>query len=211
MLYSAPDSELCSFPNEEVVSKTFNQCGGTLEIEQHGVQIYIPENAIAKNDLVEMKACGSLTGPYQLPEDYERVSILLWVSADYPFQKYVQMFLQHFEAIESEGDIKDLCVLTASESDKEIDSETDELLYRMHEDEIEHYFQAGYDECKILTKSWCTKCLAKKKKPKKGRCVGYGYLEKPIFNAGSVKFKFEMCFCYALKWCIKVSICIVTR
>ena len=205
MFYSAPDSELCPFPDENVVSKKFNQYGGTLKIERHAVLIHIPENAIAKSHLVEMKACGSLVGPYQLPEGYECVSIFIWVSCDYPFQKNVQMFLQHFEAVESEDDIKDLCLLTSSDRDKKFDAETDEYLYSMHEDEIEHYFKAGCDECYILTKTWCTKCIAKKKKAKSGRCFGYGYLERPIFSGGTVKFSFEMCFCYALKYCIEVQ------
>lgn len=168
--------------------------------------IHVPENAINPNDLVEIKACGNLVGPYKLPEGYERASAFVWVSAAYKFQKHVQMYFQHFCALDTEDDIKDLCLLTANENDKIV--EDDKCLYVMHEDNIEYYFEAGCDECYILTKSWCTKCVAKRKRIKSSdcRCLGFGYLSRPTSIGKNVRVSFEICICYSLSDCVQVIV-----
>ena len=195
--------EKSPFPNKEVTVKNFSKNGGNLIIKEHDVLIHIPQNAISNNDLVEVKACGSLVGPFKLPAGYERVSAYVWVGSTYKFQKHVQMYLQqHFEAADNEEDIKDLCLLTANECDKT--TEDSEEVYVMHEDETEHYFEAGCDECYILTKSWCTKCVAKKRKPNAGRFLAFGYLSRPICNENNVHISFEICVCYSLAECSQV-------
>ena len=194
--------EKCPFPNKEVATKTFNHNGGNIIIKEHDVLIHIPQNAISNNDLVEVKTCGSLVGPFKMPPGYERVSAYVWVGSTYKFQKCVQMYLQHFEAADNEEDIKDLCLMTASECDKTTESGED--VYLMHEDETEHYFEAGCDECYILTKSWCTKCVAKKRKPNAGRCLAFGYLSRPMYHERSVQISFEICICYSLAECSQV-------
>jgi len=111
--------ETCPLPNNDFIVKIFDYRGGNIKVNCHDVLIHIPENAIAAGDFVEMKAGACLIGPYKLPESYERVSALVWVSVNYKFQKNVQLYLQYFYAANSEEDIKDLCLLTASESDKQ--------------------------------------------------------------------------------------------
>ena len=194
--------EDCPLPNKEIVTEVFDSKGGNIKIKKHDVLIHIPENAIAANDLVEVKACGNLVGPYRLPEHYERVSAFVWVSATYKFQKNIQMYLQHFCVVDNEDDIKDLCLLTANESDKIL--EDGGYVYMMHEDEIEYYFEADCDECYILTKSWCTKCIVKRRKLKSSHCLSFGYLSRPVSVGKNVQISFEICFCYSLSECIQV-------
>ena len=197
--------ENCPLPNNEIIIKEFDSKGGDLKIEQHSVLIHVPEGAVAKNNLVKMKACGNLVGPFILPEDYERVSAFVWVSAAYKFQKQVKMSLEHYYATGSEDDIKDLCVLTANESDKIM--ENDNLVYKMHEDDTEYHFKADSNKCCILANSWCTKCVAKKRSISSSGyyCLSYGYLTRMIRNSGQTSLYFEICFCYALSDCIQVS------
>jgi len=186
--------------------KIFDQRGGNIVIDQQSIFIHIPKNAIAMHDLVEVKTYGSMAGPFKLPEGYERVSAFVWASATYKFQQNVQMYLQHCDAAYSEEDINNLCVLTANESDKVWDD--DEYVYLMHEDNAECYFEVGSDECCIHTKSWCTKCIARRRRKLKSsdlnHCVAFGYLSKPVSTKIGVSISFEICFCYSLEDCIQV-------
>jgi len=196
--------EKCPFAKKKLTKVFFDLNGGNINIEEHCVLIHIPTNAISKCDLVEMKVCASLVGSFKLPSGYERVSAYVWVGSTYAFQKNVQMYLQHFEAAYNEEDTKDLCLMSANEHD--ITTEDGEDIYLMHEDKSEHYFEAGYDECYILSKSWCTKCIAKKRRPPKGRCLAYGYLSRPTYNGSSIQICLEICICYSLAECMKVSL-----
>ena len=202
--------EDCPIPNEDLVVKIFDRKGGNICIEKHSSIIHIPKDAVTVNDLVEVKACGSLVGPFRLPDGYERVSAFVWASAYYEFQKNAQMYLQHCDAADSEEDINNLCVLTANECDKVWDDDEDGYVYQMHEDHIECYFEVGSDECCIYTRSWCTKCIARKRKRLKlnnlYRCVAFGYLSQPIITKIGMSISFEICFCYSLEDCMQVHV-----
>ncbi|XP_065905061.1 uncharacterized protein [Dysidea avara] len=199
-------TEDCPLPKKDFAMKIVDQRGGNINIKQHSVFIHIPKNAVATYNLVEVKACGSLVGPFKLPEDYERVSAFVWASAGYTFQQNVQMYLQHCDAANSEEDINDLCVLTANESDKVWDDD-EECVYLMREDDADCYFEVGSDECCIHTKSWCTKCVARRRRKLKSRdlnhCVAFAYLSKPVITKIGVSISFEICFCYSLEDCIQ--------
>ena len=203
-----------------VLSKTFDHNGGELIIEEHDVTITIPELAISEGDKVEVQAIVSLTGPYQLPDGYDLVSVFVWIEADYRFRKLVKITIPHFASIENLDQRFDVVILTANENDLVLNEYGDSLL-QMHESVYEYQYEVNDDYCDYYTDHFCSKCLARRRSfifrlfnrltfsprevpyPSRTRITVFFCVPDDYATADDLLI--ELCICYSLKHCLQVG------
>jgi len=141
-------------------SKTFDHHGGVLIIEEHDITITVPELAVSKGEEVNLQAVTSLVGPYKIPDDYDPISVFVWIGADYRFKKPIKITIPHFAFIENLDDIFDIVVLTANKKDI-ILTEDGDLLFQMHRSLYDYHYEVNSDYCDYYTDHFCSKCLAR--------------------------------------------------
>ena len=153
--------EPCPLLNYHIQSKNINSNGGVLFIEEHMIFIQIPEDAVAKDDIVEVQAAASYYGYYQVPDNYQPISAYLWIAATYQFKKQLKIILPHYGAVYTEDDRSAVSVLTASEEDAFKNGEG-QTLYKMHRDNsYDCEVEGGF--CVYKVYHFCSNCIAAEK------------------------------------------------
>ena len=204
-----------------ISSATFDHHGGELIIEEHDVTITVPELAISEGEKVQVRAVASLTGPYQLPDGYDLVSVFVWIEADYRFRKLVKITIPHFASIENLDQRFGVVVLTANEKDLVLNKNGDSLL-QLHESVYDYQYEVNDDYCDYYTDHFCSKCLARRRSfifrlfnrltlsPREeistSRTRITVFFCVPDDYATANELLIELCICYSLKHCLQVAI-----
>jgi len=193
---------MCPLRDANIVSELIDYNGGVLDIEEHAIKVTVPFGAIEKNNKVQIEAAASLFGPFEIPEDYQPISVYVWIGACYKFLKPVKVEIEHCATITQQEDLSELCVLTADTKDAH--EKEGQNVYKMHEDSCQFQYSINEISCALSTEQFCSKCLAKRFKRIRipNRLVLYHLL--PMDYKTSVEFIAETCFCYDLKFCKKV-------
>ena len=87
----------------------------TISPPSHGVSLKIPQDAVRKPANIAFKTC--LSGSFKYPEGYRRLSSVFHFSSDTPFEKDVELSMEHFANIETEEQAKDMTVFSGRRSD----------------------------------------------------------------------------------------------
>ena len=219
-MYSGHNEEVCPISDSKPLSKTFNQCGGKLTIEEHDVIITVPELAISRGEEVKIQAFASLIGPYQLPDDYEPISVFVWIAANYMFKKPVRITIPHFASIGDLNEISNVAVLTANKKDLTL-SENGDIMLRMHKSVYDYRYEVNDAYCDYYTDHFCSKCLARQRSvvfklfnrsilsssreasnPNRTRITVFFCVPEDYKTADELVI--EICICYSLKHCLQV-------
>ena len=219
-LYSGNDQEVCPISDYSPLSKTFYYEGGKLTIEEHDVTITVPELAVSIGEEVEIQAVASLIGPYNLPDDYEPISVFVWVGADYRFKKPVKVTIPHFASIRGLDEISDVAVLTANNKDLTI-NESGDVMLQMCKSVYDYQCEVKSEYCDYYTDNFCSKCLARR------RSLSFKLFKRfrsssprEVSNANQTRITvffcvpedyetadellIEICICYSVSHCLKV-------
>ena len=157
----------------------------------------VPIGAIDKYCEAQIEVAASLFGPFIIPEDYEPISVYVWIGACYKFKKEVMVEMEHDIVVNEEENIPELCILTACEKDK-CDGENNQKL-KMHEDTCEYELEKL--TCTVFTSHFCSICLAIKMRGeayRARRIIMYHYLPEDYISAK--QFTAEVCFCCDLQF-----------
>ena len=214
--YFCSVEEKCPISECKLLSKTFDHHGGELIIEEHDVNIAVPELAVFEGVKVEIQAAASLTGPYRLPDDCNLVSVFVWIGANYRFKRPVKITVPHFACIK--GLDHRMVILTANEKDI-VHKEDGNYELQMHESVYDYQYDVHDDYCVYFTNYFCSKCYVE-------RSSIYNLFNALIlsplaslFNFGrrlmiffcypedyetANELKIELCICYSLKCCLEV-------
>ena len=178
----------------------FDYNGGELVIKEHAVKVTVPTGAIDKDCEAQIEVAASLFGPFMISEDYEPISVYVWIGACYKFKKKLIVETEHDIVVTEETNVSELCVLIACDEDK---CGKENQMLKMHEDSCEYKLEKS--TCTIFTSHFCSICLAAKRRGKAykaRRIMMYHYL--PADYKSADEFVVEVCFCYDLQFCKKV-------
>ena len=196
------NAEICPLPKCNIKSRYFGTEGGMLLIDEHSVIITVPKGAVTEGNKVQIEAAASLIGSYIIPKGFHPVSAYVWIGASYIFKKELQVQIEHHAVLSQPEDILQMYILTASCKDKLVRKYGQDM-YEMHEAVYQPQFRIKGSVCIYSTYHFCSNCLAKKNEAIPDRIVVYHMLPESYELATA--FKSEICFCYDLKLCKKVS------
>ena len=201
-------------------SKKINHYGGKLTIEEHDVTITVPVLAVSRGDEVKIQAVASLIGPYQLPDDYEPISVYVWIAANYMFKKPVRITIPHFTSIGNLDETSNVTVLTANNKDLTV-NENGDVVLQMHKSVYDYHYEVNDDYCDYYTDHFCSKCLARRRSfifklfnrstlsssreafnPNQTRITVFFCVPEDYETADELLI--EICICYSLKHCLQV-------
>lgn len=192
--------EQCPFKYSNIVSRKFSSDGGVMIIEEYGVTVTVPKGAI-EDHCVEIQAAASLFGPFVIPDDYHPVSPYVWIAADYVFEKQLQVDIEHHADIANLKDESQLCILKTCSSKCSTHDHHSEAHIMI---KWNNQFNITDKVCTLFTNHFCSQCLASKNDQTPDRIIAYHYLPNNYKSADS--FRAELCFCYDLSICKKVTI-----
>ena len=94
----------------------------TISPPGHGVSLKIPQDAVQPDKPVNVAFKTCLTGSFKYPEGYDPLSSVHHISTNKPFEKDVELSIEHFANIETEEQAKGMTFFIAqpSEGTKEI-------------------------------------------------------------------------------------------
>ena len=210
--------EVCPISDSVPLSKIFDHQGGALMIEDHNVNIAVPELAVSKGETVELQAVASLVGPYKLPDDCDPISVFVWIAADYVFKQPVKITIPHFASLEQ---LDDLVVLTTTTSNHVHSKSGDFVLQMYHQQSEYEHHEVKSDYCDCYTDRFCSKCLARSRSrnfkslnrvtPSLPSEVSHHSRTRiavffcvPDDYATTDELSIELCICYSLKYCLRV-------
>ena len=199
MFKNIKNHEPCPLLDSDIASEKFTSCGGVLIIEEYGIKVTVPNGAIEDHCVVEIQAAASLFGLFTIPNDYRPVSAYVWLGANYTFKKQIQVEFEHHADTSSSEDISQLCMLKAS---------CNSHCHKMYKITKDNHYTISDSVCTLFTYHFCSYCLANESdKSKKiqipDRIVAYHYLPED-FKLADI-FRAELCFCYDLSICKKVT------
>ena len=199
--------EKCPFSNSAVFSHYVDHKGGVYYYKDHDVALFIPPGAVLQDEQVEIIISSSFYGEFHLPQNYDRISSFVWVSAKYHFKIPVYLIIGHFVDIKSVKNIKTLSAFEACELNGSRDA--DETL-KMQE-VCTSYFDTDLRYCVISTNHFCTYCLAELQSLPNQKCDSHKrflttyYSYKEVEDHKIVHYVAEICCFYCNKNCLKVS------
>ena len=209
--YSA--KEECPISDCKPLLKIFDHNGGVLKIKDHDITITVPELAISRGGIVEIRAAAGLIGPYKLPIDCSPVSVIIWIEADYLFKKpvHIKIPLPHCVSITDPNEIFDIVVLTANKDDLVL-NENGDLVLQMHESVYDYQYEINDGYCNYYTDHFCSKCLARRSRIVKllkeisisSRTKITVFFCVPNNYATENELLIELCICYSLYHCLQV-------
>ena len=202
MINSIKNQEPCPLLNNDISSKIFTSSGGVMIIEEYGIKVTVPFEAIEDHCMVEIQAAASLFGPFAIPNDYRPVSPYIWLGANYTFKKPIQVEFEHHADTSNSKDISQLCVLKAS------CTKCNSHYHKMHKITQDNHYDISDSVCTLFTDHFCSYCLADEsdksdERQIPDRIVAYHYLPED-FKLADI-FRAELCFCYDLSICKKVT------
>ena len=124
-----------------------------------GIKINIPPGAISEDKPITVSVQPCLSGPFELPEDYELASPVYAISPGLEFSKDVKLFMAHFVDLRSEDDCKNMTFLTTQSSSLPKVSHLRRLLVQEN-----GVFHRGSREGEISLRHFCKKAIGKKRK-----------------------------------------------
>ena len=177
--------------------------GKQITIEAHNITITIPNGAVEKGYVVEIKAGASLFGSFSFPEEYYHcVSPYLWIHTDYIFKKPLKVEMEHHGVVSQQEDISKLCTMEGIKDDTD-DYGSKYTIMREVDDKSQCKFKLGSSVCTYYTKSKYT-CLASKSKKITDKIAVYYWLPQSYESAENFLAIFH--FCYDLKFYNEVCI-----
>ena len=96
---------------------TISTCSVTIDMSDVGISLFIPEEALDPvESQLKLSVQPCLTGPFELPPDYEAVSpaYLIQPRGNGKLRKDVRVRIRHCASLQSEEDCDDLAFLSAS-------------------------------------------------------------------------------------------------
>ena len=220
------EREECPIKDRKPLSKIFDHHGGELIIKEHDITIPVPELAVPKGDKAEVQAVASLLGLYKLPEDYDCISVFVWIGSDYRFKKQVKIRIPHFAFIEDPDNIFNIVILTANMKDQVCDENA--LVLQMHKSVYDYHYEVNDYYCDYYTDHFCSKCVARRRsivrklfslfscarescetressepaELSKARVMLHFYVSDNF--ATEFETTIDLCICYSIKECLKV-------
>ena len=204
--------EKCPFNHATVFSHYVDHKGGVYYYKDHDVALFIPPGAILQDDCVEIKVSSSFYGPFSIPQNYDRISSYVWVSAKYHFGVPVYLIINHFVDTKSVTNFKTLSAFEACEL-LNINRDYDKT--PMMQEIATSYFDTNLRYCVISTNHFCTYCLAELQRlPTQGNSnncksfksflATYYTYEEAESNKG-ITYIAELCCLYFNNNCLKVQ------
>jgi len=193
-----------------VLTQKFDHNGGTLRISEHDINIVIPKLAISTGDVAEIQATAVLSGPYKTPSGYDPISVTVWIAASYKFNKLIKVSIPHCAVINGPQDITGLVVLTSSDGEEFTVNKNS----RHSSQTIEHTncycYKVSNPQCDYYTDHYCgCICLARRSfQPITLSIIIFCW--KSHDYESTDKLLVEFCFCYDLKYYVKVCITLKT-
>ena len=194
--------EKCPFDHAEIFTHYVDHKGGVYYYKDHDIALFIPPGAILQNHCIEIKVSSSLYASFHIPQDYDRISSYVWVSANYTFKIPVYLIINHFLDIRTVRNIKTLSAFEACRI------KNGGHVIEMHEIST-GYFDNILQYCVISTDHFCTYCLVNLEKDKsfhiqKKKFAARYYTYKEDEFQDCVSYVAEICCTYLNKNCIKV-------
>ena len=84
----------------------------TISPPGHGVSMKIPQDAVHPDKPVNVSFKVCLSGSFKYPEGYRPLSSVYHISTDTPFEKDIELSMEHFADIEMEKQAKDMTIFT---------------------------------------------------------------------------------------------------
>ena len=142
-------------PWQEIVTSA----GKEISWADIGIKIIIPTGAIPEDKPITVSVRPCLSGPFELPEDYELASPVYAISPELEFSKDVKLFMAHFADLQSEDNCKNMTFLTTESSSLPGDSHPYRLLVQKNGN-----FQIGSQEGGISLRYFSKKAIGRKRK-----------------------------------------------
>ena len=139
--------------------ETVTSAGKEISWSDIGIKINIPPGAIPEGKPITVAVRPCLSGPFELPEDYELASPVYAISPGLEFNKDVKLFMAHFVDLRSEDDCKNMTFLTTQSSSLPKASHLCRLLVQEN-----GVFHRGSREGEISLRHFCKKAIGKKRK-----------------------------------------------
>ena len=139
--------------------ETVTSAGKEIYWPDIGIKIIIPPGAIPKGKPITVSVRPCLSGPFELPEDYELASPVYAISPGLEFNKDVELLMAHFADLQSEDDCKNMTFLTTESSFLPGDSHLCRLLVQEN-----GVFYKRSREGEISLRHFCKKAIGKKRK-----------------------------------------------
>ena len=137
--------------------ETVTSAGKEISWADIGIKINIPPGAIPEDKPITVSVRPCLSGPFELPEDYELSSPVYAISPGLEFSKDVKLFMAHFADLQSEDDCKNMTFLTTESSSLPGDSHPYRLLVQNN-----GVFKIGSRKGEISLKHFCKKAIGRK-------------------------------------------------
>ena len=166
---------------------------------EHGVKVIVPRGAIEDHCVVEIQVTASLFGPFTIPNDCHPVSTYVWIGTNYAFKKLIQIEFEHHADISNLEDTSKLCMLSAC------CTRSNSHHSKMH-NITQDFYTIDQSVCTLFTNHFCSYCLASRSEQIPDRIVAYQYLPENYKSFDEFdEFIAELCFCYDLSICKKVT------
>ena len=137
--------------------ETVTSAGQVISWTDIGIKIIIPPGAIPEDKPITVTVRPCLSGPFELPEDYELASPVYAISPALKFSKDIKLFMAHFADLQSEDDCKNMTFLTTESSSLPGDSHPYRLLAQNN-----GVFKIGSRKGEISLKHFCKKAIGRK-------------------------------------------------
>ena len=112
----------------------------------HGVSLKIPQDAVQPDEPVNVAFKTCFSGSFKYPEGYDPLSSVHHISTDKPFEKDVELSIEHFANIETEEQTKDMTFFIAQPSEA-----TKEIQFVLMEG---GKFEVGKESCTLSTQTF---------------------------------------------------------
>lgn len=142
-------------PWQEVVTSA----GKVISWADIGIEIDIQPGTVPEGRPIVVTVRPCLSGPFELPEDYELASPVYTISPGVEFSKDVKLFMAHFADLQSGNDCKNMTFLTTGSSSFPGDSHPYRLMVQEN-----GVFQVGSSVGKISLRHFCKKAIGRKRK-----------------------------------------------
>ena len=129
-----------------------------------GIKINIPPGAIPEGKPITVTVRPCLSGPFELPKDYELASPVYTISPGLEFIRDVKLFMAHFADLQNEDDCKNMTFLTTESSSFQGESSSfqgDSHPYRLLVQK-NGVFQMGSREGEISLRHFSKKAIGRK-------------------------------------------------
>ena len=164
--------------------ETVTSAGKEISWGDIGIKINIPPGAVPEGRPITVTVRPCLSGPFELPKDYELASPVYAISPGLEFNKDVKLFVTHFADLQSEDDCKNMTFLTTESSSLQGDSHPYRLLVQKN-----GVFQRGSQEGEISLRHFCMKAAGIKRKPDEKEEQSNAKRSKSMSKSSPLKIK----------------------